>query len=254
VTSPQVHVPFDLVREHVALIRDERLNLEIFLSARNLDNLGPGDIEGFLDSLGYSPTITVHAPFMDLSPGGVDEKVRQVTRERFLRVFDAAEVMRPKAVVFHSGYEKWKYDLKPEIWMEGSLRFWPEFIERAAAMGTRIAIENIFEDSPGNLRGLMERLASEHMGICFDTGHFNLFSPLPLSHWMESIGEYIVELHLHDNDGSRDAHLPMGEGDFPFRELFDTLKGRDIICTIEAHSPADVRKSLERFRELAQRV
>jgi sugar phosphate isomerase/epimerase len=242
------------VPEHLALLRGEHLNLEIFLSAETLDTLGQPELEDFLDSLGYAPAMTFHAPFMDLSPGGVDEKVRQVTRERFLRVFDAADVLRPKAVVFHSGYEKWKYGLKPEIWLEGSLRFWPEFIERAAATGTKIAIENIFEDSPGNLQSLMECLASEHMGVCFDTGHFNVFSSLPLSAWMESIGQYIVELHLHDNDGSRDAHLPLGEGDFPFRELFDTLKGRDIICTIEAHSPADVRKSLERFRELAQRV
>jgi sugar phosphate isomerase/epimerase len=242
------------VPKHLALLRGERLNLEIFLSAKTLDTLGQPELEDFLDSLGYAPAMTFHAPFMDLSPGGVDEKVRQVTRERFLRVFDAADVLRPKAVVFHSGYEKWKYGLKPEIWLEGSLRFWPEFIERAAATGTKIAIENIFEDSPGNLQSLMEGLASEHVGVCFDTGHFNVFSSLPLSAWMESIGQYIVELHLHDNDGSRDAHLPMGEGDFPFPELFDTLKGRDIICTIEAHSPADVRTSLERFRELAQRV
>jgi sugar phosphate isomerase/epimerase len=242
------------VPEHLALLRGERLNLEIFFSAETLDTLGRPELEDFLDSLGYAPAMTIHAPFMDLSPGGVDEKVRQVTRERFLRVFDTADVLRPQAVVFHSGYEKWKYGLRPEIWLEGSLRFWPEFIERAAATGTKIAIENIFEDAPETLQGLMERLASEHMGICFDTGHFNLFSSLPLSAWMESIGQYIVELHLHDNDGSRDAHLPMGEGDFPFRELFETLKGRDIICTIEAHSPEDVRKSLARFRELAQRV
>jgi len=53
---------------------------------------------------------------------------------------------------------------------------WQPLNARAAAMGVKIAIENIFEDEPQNLKMLMENMNSENSGICFDTGHFNLFS------------------------------------------------------------------------------
>ena len=79
-------------------------------------------------------------------------------------------------------------------------------------MGVKIAIENIFEDEPSNLRLLMEQMGSDNFGVCFDTGHCNLFSKVPLEEWMRALAAYIAELHLHDNDRSADQHLPMGEG------------------------------------------
>lgn len=240
-------MPYDRLKEHIDSIRDKRLNLEILFNSRNLDSLTAAAVDELVEMLDYSPSITIHGPFMDLSPGAVDVKVRQVTRDRFSRTFDIAETLRPRAVVLHSGYEKWKYDRNVGIWLENSLRLWPEFIRRASAIGTRIAIENIFEDEPSNLKALMDELGSGHFGICFDTGHFNLFSSRPLSLWLEAIGQHIIELHLHDNVGDQDAHLAIGEGNFDFRGLFDALKGRDVIYTIEAHSPEDLGKSIERL-------
>ena len=58
---------------------------------------------------------------MDLSPGAVDSKVRAVTIERFSQIFNIAETLKPKVIVFHSGYEKWKYASKIDLWLEGSL-------------------------------------------------------------------------------------------------------------------------------------
>ncbi len=246
--GPHVHIPYDMIGEHLDYIRASRLDLEIFFSAGMLDGLSPSGISGLRSSLVHSPSITVHAPFMDLSPGGVDRKVREVTRQRFAQAFDAAEALGARAVVFHSGYEKWKYAHRVDIWLEGSLGLWPEFIERASSGGMKIAVENIFEDEPGNLRLLMDELGSPHMGICFDTGHFNLFSRAPLSVWIESIGSHIVELHLHDNDGGSDEHKAVGDGNFDFEGLFKALKGRDIIHTIEAHNREDLVKSLERLK------
>ena len=139
---------------------------------------------------------------MDLSPGAVDQKIRAVTIERFTRIFDIAEILKPEAIVFHSGYEKWKYALKIDVWLENSLKTWRIVQKRAEEMEVKIAIENIFEDEPTNLRLLMEEMSSSNFGLCFDTGHFNLFSKIPLAEWLEQLKAYILELHLHDNDKS----------------------------------------------------
>jgi sugar phosphate isomerase/epimerase len=186
---------------------------------------------------------------MDMSPGAVDSKVRVVTLERFSQVMDIAEILAPEVIVFHSGYEKWRYAHRVDIWLEGSLITWKPIIERAAALRVKIAIENIFEDEPSNLLLLMEELHSEHFGLCFDTGHFNLFARLPLEEWIKNLKPYIFELHLHDNDKSRDQHLPIGEGTFNFAALFAELQGNHCVYTIETHTPERVLKSIERLQE-----
>lgn len=254
-STPPVHahVPFNKIKEHLPLILERRLNLEIYFGSAVLDRLAAADLEEAARLLEHRPALTFHAPFMDLSPGAVDSRVRAATVERFNQVLDAAAVLRPRCIVFHSGYEKWKYAFDVELWLEKSLMTWRPLLERARTLGAKIAIENIFEDEPSNLRLLMERMGSPDFGVCFDAGHANLFSPLPLAAWLDALEDYIIELHLHDNDRSRDQHLPIGDGIVDFPALFSRLKGRDCIYTIEAHRPEHLLTAMERLRELLDR-
>jgi len=249
VKNAHVHIPYPKVGDYLAYIRQHRLNLEIYFSSVSMDSLKPGDLERLKKELDYGPALSIHAPFMDLSPGAVDAKVRAVTLERFFHVMEIAEVLLPKTVVFHSGYEKWKYAHRVDMWLEGSLMTWQPLIEKAARLNTQIAIENIFEDEPSNLLKLMEKLHSDNFGICFDTGHFNLFSRVPLEEWLGKLTPYIFELHLHDNDETFDQHLPIGDGTFDFKTLLSSLSVKDCLFTIEAHTPEKVLKSLERLKE-----
>ncbi len=242
--SPHAHIPFNRISEHLDFIKKKRLNLEIYFSSTVLDSLSSHDITSLKKSLDYNPSLSFHAPFMDLSPGAVDSKVRTATIERFSHVLDIAEILKPEAIVFHSGYEKWKYALNVNLWIEKSLMTWQPLNRRASEMGVRIALENIFEDEPSNLKLLMEHMNSDNFGTCFDTGHFNLFSSLPLETWMDALNPYIIELHLHDNNRTSDQHLPMGEGTFDFKKFFSLLKNRNCVHTIEAHSPEHVFKSM----------
>jgi len=244
VLSPHAHIPFNRIPEHLDFIKKKRLNLEIYFGSVVLDSLSSEDITSLKKSLDFNPSLSFHAPFMDLSPGAVDSKVRTATIERFSHMLDIAETLKPEAIVFHSGYEKWKYALNVNLWLEKSLMTWQPLNSRASEMGVRIALENIFEDEPSNLKLLMEHMNSNNFGICFDTGHFNLFSRLPLETWMDALNPHIIELHLHDNNRTSDQHLPMGEGTFDFKKFFGLLKNRNCVLTIEAHSPEHVSKSM----------
>jgi sugar phosphate isomerase/epimerase len=93
---------------------------------------------------------------------------------------------------------------------------------------------------------------SENFGLCFDTGHFNLFSKVSLLKWLKMIKPFIVELHLHDNLRHSDRHLAIGDGDFDFSTLFSELKGKDCVYTLEAHSIKDAKKSMDRLRFFLQ--
>jgi sugar phosphate isomerase/epimerase len=195
------------------------------------------------------PSLSIHAPFMDLSPGAVDPKVRAVTMERFLLVFDIAELLEPISIVFHSGYEKWKYALDVDLWLKKSLKTWNVLARKGAEKNIKIVIENVFEDEPGNLRLLMEEIGSDHFGICFDTGHCNLFSTVPLEEWLGQLKPYILELHLHDNNRAADDHKAIGDGTFNFDLLFSSLQDKKLIYTIEGHSPDDVMRSMRRLNQ-----
>jgi sugar phosphate isomerase/epimerase len=252
VNGPHVHIPFQRIPEYIDFIRKTGLNLEIYFGSAVLDTVSINEVSSVREELGQS-SVSIHAPFMDLSPGAVDSKVRAATLERFTHVLDISEVLKPRAIVFHSGYEKWKYALNVDIWLEKSLMTWRPLNERAAGMGVTIAVENIFEDEPSNLKLLMEGMESKNFGVCFDTGHFNIFSRVPLEEWIETLNPYIVELHLHDNDRKSDQHRAMGEGIFDFRKLFRLLKNRDCIRTIEAHTPDAVLKSVEYLKDITMK-
>jgi sugar phosphate isomerase/epimerase len=239
---PHAHIPYEKLNTYKELLRNHRINLEIFINSRVLDTTTPSEIISTIKNLDYLPEITIHGPFMDLSPGAVDSKIRIVTIDRFKATIDIALAIDAKAVVFHSGYEKWKYGLRVDLWLEESLKTWREMLSYAG--GLLICIENIFEDEPSNLRLLMENLDSPDIGLCFDTGHFNLFSKVSLKDWLGETLQYIRELHLHNNDRTSDQHASIGKGTFDMAGLLNAFEGRPCIYTIEAHRPEDYFESL----------
>ena len=247
--KPHVHIPYDSIDNYLEFIKEEKLNLEIYFGSRRFDDLDDSAIRKLKQKLDYNPELTIHAPFMDLSPGAVDARVRDVTIKRFTDIIHFSEILKPKAVVFHSGYDKWKYDSRVDIWLEGSLITWGIVNKIASDAGIKVAIENIFEKEPSSLRLLMEEMNSGNFGVCFDAGHFNLFSAAPLPQWIFALKPYIIELHLHDNDRTADLHRAIGDGTFDFNLLFDGLSGRECIYTIEAHTIEDVRKSMLRLKD-----
>ncbi|MCL4491193.1 MAG: sugar phosphate isomerase/epimerase [Nitrospirae bacterium] len=247
-TAPHIHVPYENIGDHIQFILDNKLNLEIYFNAETLDSLSTDSVRALRATLAYKPSLSFHAPFMDLCPGAVDSRIRGITVERFNRTLDLAELLKPACIVFHSGYEKWKYALQTDLWLRKSLETWQPLNERAEKLGVKIAIENIFEDEPSNLKLLAERMISGNFGICFDAGHCNLFSAVPMSTWLEDLKPYIIELHIHDNDKSADQHLPIGDGNVDFHALFAAVNGKDCVYTIEAHNPEDVLKSIERLK------
>jgi sugar phosphate isomerase/epimerase len=111
-------------------------------------------------------------------------------------------------------------------------------------------VENVFDEDPDALRMLIEKIARPDFGFCFDTGHFNLFSTVSLEQWFESLGRHLVEVHLHDNDGSADSHWGLGRGTLDFDKFFDLmLRHAPVpVYTIEAHDKDDIDISLGRVR------
>ncbi len=244
----QVHIPYGMLLKRFDEVVGAGLNPEIFLDGTALDHAKPDDLKRISTAMRENGrTITIHGPYMDLSPGGADEKMRTATVERYRQTFEAAAYLRPRAVVLHGGWDDRRFDGDVGLWLAQSLKTWPEFIKEAERLGTVIAVENIFDEGPGPLKALMESASSPNFGICFDAGHQNIFSDASMQEWFGAIGQYIAEVHIHDNMGGKDDHLVAGDGTIDFTEFFGLLGkyARDPIHTIEPHGEEVLWRGIE---------
>ncbi len=243
-----------LVDEYLDIILKERINPEIGLDCFALDRFSRDEFRDVADLLhGAGLSITLHAPFFDLRPGAIDRKIRGVTMERLRQAFDLVPLFRPRSVVCHAAFDEKYYVSNEDVWLENSRDTWSRFIEIAAAAGTKIALENVYEGSPKFLSLLLDTFkGSQNICLCFDTGHFNAFSQSTLEEWMDALGSRTGQIHLHDNNGSADEHNPVGDGTFPFHRFFKLLKekGARPIITLEPHTEEDLWHTLENIKHM----
>jgi sugar phosphate isomerase/epimerase len=243
----QVNVPFPLLAENLETVLAFGLQPEIYFSGLTLDQLSWAEVKRTSRHLieRNIPT-TFHAPFMDLNPGAVDDRVREITRHRFEQILALVPYYRPRTIVFHPGYDRWRYDNNVDLWLEKSLLTWKPLVERAEALSVKLALENVFDDSPSPLKSLLSALHSPWVGYCLDAGHGNLFSRGPVTQWVEALGPFLAEIHLHDNHRHADEHLPLGEGDIDFASLFGHLRENRLapILTLEPHLAEHLEPSL----------
>jgi len=225
-----------------------RIHPEIYFSGDDLDASHEKDLRGLAAALQENGLeATVHGPFMDLSPGGTDRRVKEITFDRFFKTLLWAHLFKAKAVVFHAGYERLKFDGDVKAWLQSSLQTWRPLVKEAEERALILVIENVFEEDPDPLAALFHEIDSPHFRFCFDTGHHNLISKTPLSLWIESLGRHLFEVHLHDNHKEWDEHLPMGDGNFDFHRFFGLLSSHHLnpIYTIEPHREEHLRRGLE---------
>ena len=241
------HVPYLQIQAHLPFILERRINPEIFLSGPALDDLDPAELAATAAVLrGEGLSCTIHAPFMDLNPGSLERMLRDATTHRFGQVLDAAEILKPEVMVFHPGFDRWRYGEATDQWLQLSVAAWRSVLDRARGIGTVIAVENIFEEEPSTLKALFEAVDDPIFGHCFDVGHWNLFRKVGMEEWFEALGGRIAEVHIHDNSGTKDDHAPPGQGAIDFEKFFSLMESYapDAAYTIEAHSLEDLERSL----------
>lgn len=220
-----------------------------------MDSCGLNNISGdmekeFREILKKFDSHTLHAPFLDISTGGNDDDIRELSFTKLSRVLELGKSWDTSLIVVHYNYDRLYYRESLERWLERST----EFFKRLTNVPGHpvIAIENIDDPTPDVALELENRIGSERIIHCFDYGHHNVFGQMASTEWLDRLrsGKHI-HFHFHDNDGSGDDHLPMGEGDIDWG-----LAKEDVLnlqmpfsVTLEPHSRMDLLRSLEFYRK-----
>lgn len=125
----------------------------------------------------------------------------------------------------------------PEETLEGNVHLIRQLLPLLEEYHVQLALENGFcyrqqkyytgfEATPEELLPMLDGVGSEHVGICLDTGHANIFR-MHIGNVAREYGSRLIALHVHGNAG-HDEHcvpgsLPMWCGKLDFDDFSAAL-------------------------------
>jgi sugar phosphate isomerase/epimerase len=198
-----------------------------------------------LGSLSPKKEISVHANFQEVNP----PSLTALKRSKSLRIFEeclriSAEV-EAKVLVAHPG---WFPFMSRMPWIGGMIKkkawavlldFMKNCLKLSENYGVPLGLENVHgKRSPFSLPHQASRLLEtlEDLKFTFDLGHAYIEARERLKiargeverriagEMVRCLQGKLVHVHLHDNRGLKDNHLPPGEGEMDFNPLIEALK------------------------------
>ncbi len=195
--------------------------------------------------------VSVHALFSDLNPASINMPIWEETVRQFTVCIEQAALLTD-TVVIHPGY------LSPVSRFDGSSA-WNNHKqacirlgETAQQVGVTACLENMpnlddfFCRDPYEQDGFVDGVPG--MGLVLDIGHAHTTGNL--DEFCKIILPKAHHLHIHDNHGKNDEHLPLGSGTINWDKIMPKIvkdyKGKIIV--VEGRNPKEGKKSLEFLR------
>lgn len=151
----------------------------------------------------------VHGPFIDMRPASMEKDIVAVTKKRYLESLQRAHRLHADYIVFHSQILPMHRGRTQSYINAATAPFWHELLAETDFRG-RVLIENVYEEDPRELASYFRDMRHPQLGVLLDVGHAKL-SGLSLQEWAQELGENVEVIHIHDNDGLQDRHLPASE-------------------------------------------
>lgn len=205
--------------------------------------------KGLIDDAGI--TCSVHAPICDWNIASLSDRIRQASlKETVATIMESAE-LGAQTVTVHPGLSSMAVngmEAKAEELSRQSMRL----INAAAKeYGVTVAIENM-PNVPFFLGRTAASLSSlidgTDLSVCFDIGHANTTGQIDAM--IDMLGDRIANIHIHDNNGTRDEHLTIGEGNIDFQRVVSRLSGYRGNWIIESKDLPSAVESQSRLRKL----
>lgn len=256
--------PFSL--RHLDLFAEAGFEaVELFFTPSHLDHRetkAAGEIRRKAESSGLA-IVSGHAPYM---PGRASSiaSLAQGERENALNeVFQAIAFLAEvgaRYIVLHPGTSDYSLE-KVKEHVKASADSIGKIVEFASRWDMKVALENPppaeFAGTPKVFKELLKELKDLPLSLCFDTGHAVIVG-LGLEEFDEMAPNGVMALHLSDNDGKEDLHLPPGKGVINWDDLFKAAEGLEgegrLYFTLEIESrtcPPDCLRAVGRWMEEA---
>lgn len=172
-------------------------------------------------------SFTVHPPAWDCNIASAVFALRNAALDLNRRALDVCVAVGAKQMVFHPGYCDWPARFDRKQAQQYSRQALEELIPIAKAHGIVLGVENIA--SPSNALYTQEEYihllddVDETAQYLLDLGHAH-FNGWDIPTALDAIGPRLCGLHIHDNDGRGDQHLPIFAGTIPWEAVFHSME------------------------------
>jgi len=177
--------------------------------------------------------MSMHGPLGNASLASINPGIWRESLRQHLAAVELASDIGATVLVTHPG------DLRDPRFADEFMRLSREALAqlatRGAQLGVTIAVENC-----GPYHAGIDRTAADLASLvgsapglkaCLDTGHGAVNGNT--AELVRLLGDAIVHMHVHDNHGQRDEHLPMGRGTIDFSVLAPLLARFDGMAIAE---------------------
>ncbi|MFQ6128607.1 MAG: sugar phosphate isomerase/epimerase family protein [Thermoplasmata archaeon] len=207
---------------------------EIVAEGKHLLPVIKDELEEAISS--YGMKFTIHAPLSDINIGSLNPGIRTEALNQLVEVVRTTHQLGMERVTMHPGFLSPITFGKREL-AKKMVRASIEKIERRTK-GTDVL--KCLENMPRSFitlftepKEMLDLIDGTSFKLCLDVGHANTTNNLSdfLQHW-----ERYGSIHIHDNNGRTDEHLPIGEGEVDFRMVLRKLKDFKGDFVIESRS------------------
>jgi sugar phosphate isomerase/epimerase len=275
--STYLFVSRKLTHEHLEQIAGAGFQgVEIFCTRSHFEYSMKPEVRAMADALEahHLQLVSMHAPTSrDLSAmreSGTPlsicevERVRRVeAMDELKRVIDVADDLPYSRLILHMGGARETADPRKR---DAAFSTLEHLILHAHHAGVAICVENTTSEmgDPAYLRAFVDETRLTGLRFNFDIGHAHL-ADFPEEERLERsfspLGELVSSVHLHDNHGEKDEHLPPYDGTIDWTSAVKTLRSQQTSLPIvlelkektgaEAPSIAEqlaaARKSMDKF-------
>lgn len=199
----------------------------------------------------------VHGRFWDLNPISQYPELRELALERVKESIRACSSLKGDVVTIHPGRCWVKKDMdyfqKCQNWFQ---EYFEEASSYAKEQGVTLALEtgSHHADYPSIFEDLLKwSKKRENVRITLDVGHAFLVAQRDnknggkwISELLREFGDELANVHLHDNHGRLDEHLPPGRGEIDFTPILTELENSyEGPVILELWNPSNPRGAAE---------
>jgi sugar phosphate isomerase/epimerase len=195
---------------------------------------------------------SVHLPFSGLNLSSLNTDMWNATVSQLSACIESASEIAD-TITLHPGYlEPNSRNVTSVAWNHHKEAL-ARLSDVAERVGVCVALENMpnLEDvycrDPHELKDFTDAIPG--ISVTFDVGHANTNGNLDA--FCKMILPQAAHLHIHDNYGKYDEHLPLGKGSINWKKIMPKIREgyHGKIMVVEGRNPAEGRISLDLIRE-----
>lgn len=238
------------------LLGEGTTHIELLLDGKSWDNMEGTSARLVPYLIGTKASYTVHPPAWDTNLTSENRAIRDASFGEYRKSIEFAHRIGATHVVIHPGFcfspafDKQTAALRAEEAVNQLCRI-------AAPLGIQLAIENVGYHgsslfSQEEYVRFVERL-DEAAVYLVDTGHAHI-NGWDIPALIRQTAPRLGCVHLHDNSGSADEHLPIGEGTIDLAPIWDALRDAPSCQLILEYAPGTELSKLREGTQLLREI